>query len=233
MRHTACALLGVVVVLCCCQARAAEEPRFRWWPFGGDKAEETAPVETATPAQLPSTAGQASLNEQPATSSFAQPAAAPSNTTTQPPEQAPLTDYSSDELPERRWMFESPMAKVSWPRIHLPEMPRLPRPQFLPPKSEVDEARNAWVQENPDPGRPSPLQAAKQGAERVRESTRSAWRKTVDVLTPGSGAPADSSRIAREEARPPFWKRMFTAEEPQQEGPRTVTEWMAQERLDP
>jgi hypothetical protein len=110
--------------------------------------------------------------------------------------------------------------------------PQLPRPQLWPRDEQVNEARNAWVQENPDPDRPSPLQAVKQGAQRVGDSTRRAWHKTVDVLTPGASSTPTSSRIARRQNKPPLWKRMFASEEPQ-EGPRTITEWMAQERLDP
>lgn len=128
-------------------------------------------------------------------------------------------------------MIRSPFARVSWPRIQLPEV-HLPRPQLWPRKTEVDDVRNAWLGEDNEPARPSPLQAAKQGAHRVAESTRSAWRKTVDVFTPGD--PADASgHIAQQETRPSLWRRMFAMEEPQPEGPRTVTEWMAQDRLDP
>jgi hypothetical protein len=134
-------------------------------------------------------------------------------------------------------MIESPLTKVSWPRIHMPEVslpkPQLPRPQLWPRKAEVDEARNAWVGKSADPKRPSPLQAAKDGARRVADSTRSAWHKTVDVLTPGDAPARRSSRIARQATQPPLWKRMFAAKGPQSDGPRTVTEWMAQDRLDP
>jgi hypothetical protein len=134
-------------------------------------------------------------------------------------------------------MYESPTSKVSWPRIHMPEFslpkPHLPRPQLWPSEPEVNEARNAWVQDNPNPNRPSPLQAVKQGAQRVGDSTRRAWHKTVDVLTPGDPPNSTSSRIARRDVKPPFWKRMFGADETQSQSPRTVTEWMAQERLDP
>jgi hypothetical protein len=112
-------------------------------------------------------------------------------------------------------------------------MPRLSRPQLMPRTSQVDEARNAWVEQNPETLRPSPLQAAKNGARKVTDSSRTAWRKTVDVLTPGAPSPPVSARLAGQPVKPPFWKRMFAANEPQPQGPRTVTEWMAQDRLDP
>ena len=231
MRHMAAALVSGLLIACCCPAAAAEESRVRWWPFG-DKAEESVAAGDPFVANSAATNAPRLATQQVPSSTIPQTTAAPSTATVAPHQPAPLTDYSTDEYPERRWMIQSPLARVSWPRIHIPEMPRLPRPRLWPQKSEVDEARNAWVQTNPDSARPSPLQAVKQSAQRVRESTRSAWHKTVDVLTPGESPRSDSSRIARRETQPPFWKRMFTVEEPEQ-GPRTVTEWMAQDRLDP
>jgi len=233
MRHTALALESVLLVACCCPAATAEESRVRWWPFG-DQAEATPAGDNSLPAAWPQT-GTPSAGAHQAPSATVPSTTAPTTLPGSAAQHASATDDWSEELPERRWMIQSPMAKISWPRIHLPALPKphLPRPQFRPQRSEVDEARNAWVQKNPDPSRPSPLQAVKQGAQRVGESTRSAWRKTVDVLTPGDNPTSDSSRIARRETQSPFWKRMFGGEEPQPEGPRTVTEWMAQDRLDP
>ena len=71
------------------------------------------------------------------------------------------------------------------------------------------------------------------GARHVGQRTRAAWGKTVDAITPGGSSDSTSSRVARREDRPPLWKRMFGSEEQQPEGPQTVTEWMAQERVDP
>jgi hypothetical protein len=73
----------------------------------------------------------------------------------------------------------------------------------------------------------------KDGAVRVRNNTKNAWDRTVDVLTPGSSSTSTSARssIAQRQARPSFWKRMTSGEE--KKGPETVPEWMAQERLNP
>jgi len=216
MRHTTRALVGVLLFGWCCQATAAEQSGFRWWPFNRDRSE--AAELTGNSLGGPSPAG---------------PLAA------MPPQQPSSVPqyHSTEDVTERRWMLQSPLARVSWPRIHMPEVsiprPRLPRPQFWPKRAEVDDARNAWMQNNPQPNRPSPLQAVKEGAHRVGDSTRSAWHKTVDVLTPGDGGEAVAPQIAAGGTRPPLWKRMFGAEERQQQGPRTVTEWMAQDRLDP
>jgi hypothetical protein len=108
----------------------------------------------------------------------------------------------------------------------------LPRPR-LPWRREpvVEDTRNEWVGNSLDMERPSPLQVARNGARRVADSTRSAWHKTVDVLTPGMPAP-ENSNLARSEPRPSLWKRMFGAEEPEPQGPRTVNEMLSQERLD-
>jgi hypothetical protein len=77
------------------------------------------------------------------------------------------------------------------------------------------------------------MQALSDGAHRAGDRTRAAWRKTVDVLTPGEPDPRTAPRIASRDAKPPFWKRMFGAQEPQSEGPQTIPQWMAQDRVDP
>jgi hypothetical protein len=118
------------------------------------------------------------------------------------------------------------------PELSLPK-PRMP--QLWPQNPEVDDTRNAWAGQSADPQQPSPLQAMRDGAKRVGNSTKSAWRKTVDTLTPGDGAANPSPpQVASRDVKPPFWKRMFAAEEPPPpQGPRTVSEFFAQERLDP
>jgi hypothetical protein len=206
------ALFGIVVFgACCCQLKAAETDS-RWWPFGQKK--------------------EAELQVSPPSVAATQSQAAPSQPMQQ---QSPGSEYATAGVPEpeRRWMFESPLAKVSWPRIHMPEMskPKLP-PSPFPSREDLDRARNSWVEKSPDPAKPSPLQAVKQGASRVAQSTRNAWGKTVDALTPGERERGPSSRIARRDDRP-LWKRMFFVEPIEPQGPQTVTEWMAQERVDP
>jgi len=189
----------------------AAESAPKWWRFGqGRDADVTLPPEIARGAEAtaPSATGQ----------------------------QAPLPKYSGEEEPERRWMINSPLAKVSWPRVHMPELPkpRMP-PSPWPKKSEIDAARNSWVETNPDPLKPSPMQAVSNGARRVGQSTRAAWDKTVDVFTPGdqSTASGPSSRVARRD-RPPVWSRMFGSNESQKKaGSQTIPEFMAQDRLDP
>jgi hypothetical protein len=79
------------------------------------------------------------------------------------------------------------------------------------------------------------MQSVKDGAKRFGQSTRDAWDRTVDALTPGDKSqPADaSSRVARRD-QPSMWQRMFGTDEPaKKEGPQTVTEFMAQDRVIP
>ena len=58
----------------------------------------------------------------------------------------------------------------------------------------------------------------------------SGQRSTIDAITPGDSA---SAPVAQQAPSQSWWSRMRGAPDPQPEGPRTVTEWMAQERLDP
>jgi hypothetical protein len=79
------------------------------------------------------------------------------------------------------------------------------------------------------------MQSVSNGARRVGQSTRAAWDKTVDVLTPGlqSSASGASSRVARRD-RTPVWSRMFGSNEPsKKEGSQTMSEFIAQDRIDP
>ena len=214
MRHIARVLLGLLLSVCFAKASAADESRFRLWPFGGDRANG---------AELTGN----SLSTNPSATATGNSAATPS--------QAPTSSYSADALPERRWMVQSPLARVSWPRIHMPEVsmprPNFPRPEWLSRKSQIDDARNGWIQKSPDPARPTPLQAMQQGAQRVGQSTRTAWRKTVDALTPGEVPSAADPRVAARE-KPPLWQRLRGAEQPQKPGSQTVTEMLSQERID-
>lgn len=109
----------------------------------------------------------------------------------------------------------------------------LPKVKLWPGKSEVDQTHNAWTEKKADPESASPWQVVTEGTERLGESTRNAWHKTVDVLTPEylKSHPQPTERVAQ---RTPIWKRALgLGEEEKPEGPQTVTEWMAQERLNP
>ena len=63
----------------------------------------------------------------------------------------------------------------------------------------------------------------------MKASTRHAWDKTVDFVTPATTPKRPSSLPKRSRS---WWKRMWGSDE-NKEGPQTVTEWMAQDRIDP
>jgi hypothetical protein len=216
MRHIACVLLGLLLSAICCSSASAEESRFRFWPFSRDRAND---VELTGNSLSPNSSA-------PTAASSA--AVMPSQTAT--------GSYSNATMPEQRWMIQSPMSRVSWPRIHMPEfsMPRstVARPQWWSQKPPVEDSRNTWVQKSAEPPRTSPLQAMQQGAQRVGQSTRTAWRKTVDALTPGDASAAADPRVAARDQKPPFWKRLGGTEQPQKQGSQTVSEMLSQERID-
>jgi hypothetical protein len=217
MRHVACVLFGLLISASYCSlAEAAEESRFRLWPFGRDRADD---VELTGNSLAPKTSATATSNYAATTRSH-----------------VPSGDNSTETMPEQRWMVQSPMARVSWPRIHMPEfsMPRpsLPRPPWWTEKPPVGDVRNTWVQTNPEPPQSTPLQSVRQGAQRLGQGTRTAWRKTVGALTPGGAPSAADPRVAARAEKPPLWQRLRGGEQPQKQGSRTVTEMLSQERID-
>lgn len=204
----------------CGQLGQAQETILGSWPFAEEEAAEQVESSTARSTTYPRTAAQP----------------VPPNSGLQYPNMQPQMPEPELEA-ERPWFLRSPFAYVHWPEFHMPEIvipkPTLPRPSLWFGKSDVEEARNTWVQESPDPERPSPLQAVTDGVRQVGASTRAAWRKTVNVFTPGQRSDA-SPRYAQRDSQPSFWRRMFAVEDRKApEGPRTVTEWMEQERIKP
>jgi hypothetical protein len=215
MRYTTRVLLVLLLAACCCPAAtAAEQSGLRLWPFRGDRTDDS-PLTGNSLAATP-----------PANTTLGLSAATPS--------QPPTTSYTADSLPEQRWMVKSPFARVSWPRIHMPEFPlprpKLPRPPWWSEKPPVDDGRNTWVQKSSEPTRTTPLVAMQQGAQRVGQSTRTAWRKTVDVLTPGEDPSTTDPRVAARDQRT-FWQRLNGTEQTQKPGSQTVTEMLSQERI--
>ncbi len=102
-------------------------------------------------------------------------------------------------------------------------------------KPQPNPQRNAWATRNAPPKAPaSPLQSVKNGAHKVVAGTKAAYHKTVAALTPGSTTPKPPSatHVARGNAEPSFWKRMFGAKEPVRQ-PSTIPDFLAQKRLDP
>jgi hypothetical protein len=188
-----------------------QEKKSGFWIFG-----QKAEIKVATPADVSSSAVATDTS------------AAATASTTAPQTAAAQTPTTPEE--EQRWMLNSPTAKTSWPRLRAPKLTMPPSP--LPSREEWAKARNSWVEKSPEPAKPSPLQAMKDGAGRFTKSTREAWDKTVDALKPGERAPSPTSRVARGNKRP-FWKRVLFVEPTEPQGPQTMSEWIAQDRVDP
>jgi hypothetical protein len=180
----------------------AEESKFSWWPFSRGDEVASAPAVATAP--------------------------------TPPPPTTPI------EAPTFRWPS---LPKWGFPEMTIPDESPLTTSQELPKRSRFGKpafgqsrpTRNTWAQPpgSPNPPAPttSPWQAMTNGARRVGDGTRSAWKKTVDFVMPGEELP--TPRVAQAQPSESWWTRMWGSKEETSEGPQTVTEWMAQDRLDP
>ncbi len=213
MRYTSY-ITSVVLLLICCPAIAAAEGAGSWlWPFGGQKQTDDTPAATAAVAPTTTTVVP-TVPTTPTTSA-----------TPTVPTMAPSQSVADSELTSG--------GPVKLPDIRLPHYePRLPTfalPRLWPKDDEADDARNAWAKPSDSPEQNSPWKMVKDGAHRLGTGTRNAWDKTVDVLNPFDNA---DQPVAHHQPRSTLWNKLFPADnEPQRA--RTITEWMAQERLDP
>ena len=221
MRFVVRALVAGILMACCHGVEAAESGS-SWWPFG-HHAETTA-------AQTP-TAVQTNL---------------PPVTTAQPPAKTPSTGVGpvahETQMPttasdDSQWMLNTPKKKVSWPKLHMPELPKA-KTSNSTAAAKPEVKKNKWAEQEPVKPKTSPMQSVKNGANSVASGTKSAWNKTVAAVTPGDKAkktakPAPAPHVASRATSPPLWKKMFGAKEPEMQQPQTVPDWLAQKRLDP
>ena len=72
----------------------------------------------------------------------------------------------------------------------------------------------------------------KSGYTKVSTGTKKVWEGTKEMFTFGGG---DKQASTSQSTQPPhgFWGSLFSSEPKQDEGPKTVGEWMAQPRLEP
>ena len=224
MRHISRALVGVVLVACCSQTPASAESK-GWWPFSkGAETKVVQPPAVAAPSTSP-------LPAQRPSGTLAQLPAAPSQAPLNP--QSPLPSTSADAAEKEHWMLSSPKGKVGWPKL---TKPHLPKTGLFAEKPATDATRNSWTETTPPYPKPSPLKPITDGAHKVSKSTKAAWHKTVDALTPGEPAPAprgSSARIAKRDAaaKPSVWKRMF-GPDPEPQGSQTMPGFIAQQRVE-
>jgi len=219
MRHTWCALVGLTLLICWTQTASAETGS-RWWPFG-QKDEAAAELPPVTPAPSATTSpllGSESYGNSPQLGVTA-PLGPQSQGAAVPPE----------TTAKESWMYKSDKGKVGWPRLNKPKLPSFTA------KQPTEAPRNSWVQPEPVTPKPSPLKPITDGASKVGKSTKAAWHKTVDAITPGEPKSPSSrtsgARIAKKETQPPFWKRMW-GEKPEPQPSQTMPGFIAQQRVD-
>jgi hypothetical protein len=121
------------------------------------------------------------------------------------------------EKDDKGWFLQSPLANVGWPKI---EMPKL---QLFPSLSDGEGGPTLRERIT------APFARLNAGRQRLVDGTRETWARTVDAIRFGD----DDQRVAQRSAEPGFFSRLFSLEPEEPEGPRTVTEWMAQDRIDP
>jgi hypothetical protein len=130
--------------------------------------------------------------------------------------------YASRELDDAPSADESwyPGARLreGWPRVDVP------RNGFLARRS--DPQRDYVLGQN----RPTALQFVVNTPQRMAGRFRSMWNRSVELLTFGRR----SSQVTRGQSTPrrPLFGRLFSGGEVPEQGPRTVSEWMSQDRLD-
>ncbi|MCC7474438.1 MAG: hypothetical protein IT425_03515 [Pirellulales bacterium] len=222
-------LLVVISIGCVSVSEAAESSGSRWWPFGNKAEKAASPVLGAEPVIQ-----QSEARGMPVTTPGAQ---LPGGAMQAVPPIAAEGYHAAapvEPAPKDRWMINSPKGKVGWPKL---TRPKLPTPGFLAsPSKPAADARNSWVQPTPKPAKPSPFKPVADGARKVANGTKKAWRKTVDALTPGEKSPGptaneNNARIASRDTKPPIWKRMFGSE-PEPQNQQTIPGFIAQERVD-
>jgi hypothetical protein len=216
MRYSTRPVLGMMLAVVLTTNGFGEETKARWWHFGRDKDVPSAPLAgtpapTLSPAQTltPSTPAITPVEDE---SWFHWPSM-PKMTWLEPSTDGEVvaTDTTTSTTPVTADSATQPRAN----RTHFGNSASRPRP------------RNTWVQQPASTETPAADTSTWQS---MTAGTRSAWHKTVDFVTPGDSS-ADAPVVATE-TKPSWWHRMWTTEE-EDEGPQTVAEFMAQDRLDP
>ena len=207
MRYTTRPVLGALLAVVLGSYSFAEETKAPWWHFGMSKdapraSESVTPAPTVTPASpVVTPVEEESRFTWPSLSKMNWFGSASKNKT-------PATDPFSTR---------APVASES--------QSRQPGTNFGKPILRI-RPRNTWAQQPASTTSAAPSASPWQA---VTEGTRTAWRKTVDFVTPDESSEAP---VVADDQQPSWWQRMWDPEE-KNEGSQTVTEFMAQDRLDP
>jgi hypothetical protein len=214
MRYTTRLVLAVLLAAVNGADGFTAETKAPWWHFGMGQDTPTAPATVApAPTMAPATTNVTPVDEE---SWFPKPslpklswfdAGSPDEAAAAPATQAidPLSTSSS----------VTARTQPRQPRTHFGKPLHRPRP------------RNTWAQPSASTTTEAPSTSPWRS---MSDGTRTAWHKTVDFVTPGDGSDAP---VVRSEPHESWWRRMWGSEQEKNEGPQTVTEWMAQDRLDP
>lgn len=125
---------------------------------------------------------------------------------------------ASDITPteERPSANASPLGWIKMPTI---TMPKVTMPKITMPKMPAD-----------------PLAPFRTSARKVSDGAKKAWEGTKELFTFGGSQKAQGpgTRVAANGEAPSAMQRLFGGgkEEPVDEGPRTIAEWMSQPRVD-
>lgn len=140
---------------------------------------------------------------QPAGQQLSQPWPAPSQAEAPAPEAATPTAES--------WTFTNPFGTLKLPK------PKMPQFQWRPAFSPTPETSPGFLD--------GPVGRIKSATRGAAQRTRTAWNSTVEKLKFGGGQGSGG----QPSSEPGFFARMFGGD-PEPEGARTVTEFLAQER---
>lgn len=212
MRFIIRPILGLLLAAAMGSGGVGQETKAPWWHFGRNQELSSAPLAVTTaPGVTPS------------------PTLTPAPTIS--PEAAPIEDES--------WVHWPKMPKTTW--LEAKKETIVTDPFASPPPAAAKQSRQSQYGKIPHRPRPRNTWAQQPASnttgsnqpsawQSMTNGTRSAWHKTVDWVTPGDSV--SETPVVAAETRPSWWARMWGAEE-QSQGPQTVTEWMAQDRIDP
>ena len=124
--------------------------------------------------------------------------------------------------------LDEPMADSAggWPNVHLPEI------RWRPLWSRQGDPQQGVFN--------APIDRVRAAGRNTAQATRTAWNGTVDKFKWGGTSARDEQFARRQQQlqqqaasgqqQPGFWNRLFGTEPEEPEGPKTVVEWMAQDR---
>jgi hypothetical protein len=219
MRCTIRPILGMLLAAAMGSGGFCQETKAPWWHFGRDKEVASAPAAvTPAPSVTPS------LGVTPS------PTFTPSPTIT--PEVAPVEDESWvkwPKMPKMTWLEPKEETIVTDPFASTPPATTQPRQSRSQYGNQLHRTRpkNTWAQQ---PASSTTIDNNPSAWKSMTNGTKSAWHKTVDWVTPCDSA--SEAPVVADDTLPSWWASMWGAEDESQ-GPQTVTEWMAQDRIDP